>query len=209
MEHETPMDAGFDGNGEGARDQLIRVALDLFAENGYAGTSIRDIAKRTGKSVSNVYHYFQNKEELWLAIVGKTVSELPEKLRKVALSEGEPVERFVRLMKTHLAEGVNFQQETRIFFINEGSLSPKGRTSNRRIQKEILDIYVGQLRLLQSHGLIRTRNVKILAFNILGVLNWHLRWFNNDGELSAENVHDEMIDFILYGSCGLQREDLK
>ena len=73
MEHDTPMDASIDGNGEGARDQLIRVAIDLFAENGYAGTSIRDIAKRTGKSVSNVYHYFQNKEDLWLAIIGKTV----------------------------------------------------------------------------------------------------------------------------------------
>ncbi|MCA8894027.1 MAG: TetR family transcriptional regulator, partial [Amphiplicatus sp.] len=47
MEHDTPMDASIDGNGEGARDQLIRVAIDLFAENGYAGTSIRDIAKRT------------------------------------------------------------------------------------------------------------------------------------------------------------------
>jgi len=40
------------------RDELIQVAIDLFATHGYAGTSIRDIANTTGHSVSNVYHYF-------------------------------------------------------------------------------------------------------------------------------------------------------
>jgi len=190
----------------GTRGHLLEVALDLFAENGFAGTSIRDIAKRTGKSVSNVYHHFENKEELWLAILEYSVNGMPDTLRAVAHGEGEPLERFARLLKTHLGTSVQHQRETKIFFIDEERLSPRGKEINRRIQKEILDIYVEQLRILQSHGFIRTKHVKILAFNILGVLNWHLRWFDPKGELSPEIVHAELTDFILYGTCGLPRE---
>lgn len=86
------------------RDELLEIAIDLFAEKGYVGTSIRDIAKAIDRSVSNVYHYFENKEELWLAILEYSVQGLPEKLRAVAHGDGEPLDRFKNLIKVHLEE---------------------------------------------------------------------------------------------------------
>jgi len=182
---------------------LLEVAIDLFAERGFAGTSIRDIAKAIGKSVSNVYHYFENKEELWLAILEHSVKGLPETLREIAHGEGEPLERFERLLRAHLQTVVTHQRESKIFLINEEMLSPKGKEINKKIQKEIFDIYVEQMRLLQSHNLVKTKRVQILAFNILGVLNWHLRWYDPKGNLSMEETHEEMIGFILHGMCGV------
>ena len=44
----------------GRREELLQAALDLFSENGFKGTSIRDIANSLGVSVSVIYHYFQN-----------------------------------------------------------------------------------------------------------------------------------------------------
>ena len=51
------------------KDKIIRVAIDLFSAKGFKGTSIRDIASAMGMSISNIYHYFGNKEGLWLAIL--------------------------------------------------------------------------------------------------------------------------------------------
>jgi AcrR family transcriptional regulator len=46
------------------RDEIFRQALELFSEKGYAGTSMRELAKRCGTTASNVYNYFPSKEDL-------------------------------------------------------------------------------------------------------------------------------------------------
>lgn len=186
----------------GSRDELLEVAIELFAERGFVGTSIRDIAKAVGRSVSNVYHYFDSKEALWLAILEYSVKGLPETLRAVAHGEGAPLERFENLLRTHLRASTRHLRESKIFMIDEERLSPEGKVINRRIQKEILDIYVEQMRILQSHNLLRTKHVKILAFNVLGTINWYLRWYDPKGDLGEDEVHDEIIDFVMHGICG-------
>jgi AcrR family transcriptional regulator len=50
--------------------KIIKSAKHLFLENGFNGTSIRDIAKKANVQSSLIYHYFSNKVELW-----KTVKE--------------------------------------------------------------------------------------------------------------------------------------
>lgn len=189
-----------------SKDELLEVAIDLFAANGYAGTSIRDIAQAVNRSVSNVYHHFQNKEDLWLAILEYSVHDMPEKLRKAAYGEGAPMENFCRLVRTHLQLSALHCREWKIFFIDEERLSPKGKQINRDIQKEILDIYVEQLRIMKSHGLIRTRNIKVLAFNVLGVINWFLRWRDPQRGLDEEEIYDEIVSFVLYGACGEENQ---
>ncbi len=188
-----------------SKDELLEVAIDLFAANGYAGTSIRDIANAIGRSVSNVYHHFRNKEDLWFAILEYSVRGLPEKLREVAFADGDPLQNFEDLVRTHLRSSVLHRRETKIFFIDEERLSPEGKKVNRKIQKEILDIYVSQLRILQSHGLIRTKHIKVLAFNVLGTINWFLRWYDPERGLGEDEVYEEIVSFVLHGIRGVQQ----
>jgi len=42
---------------------IISVAIDLFWENGYMGTSLRDIAEACGFEAANLYNYFRSKEQ--------------------------------------------------------------------------------------------------------------------------------------------------
>lgn len=188
-----------------SKDELLEVAIDLFSANGYAGTSIRDIANAVGRSVSNVYHHFRNKEDLWFAILEYSVRGLPEKLREVAFRDGDPLDNFQALIRTHLQSSVLHRRETKIFFVDEERLSPEGKKLNRTIQKDILDIYVSQLRILQSHGHIRTKHIKVLAFNVLGTINWFLRWYDPERGLDENDVYEEILSFVLYGACGEQQ----
>lgn len=188
--------------GEQQRDELLEVAIELFAKNGYAGTSIRDIAKLTGRSVSNVYHYFEDKEALWLAILEYSVQGLPEVLRDAAAGASEPRERFRRMVHAHLAHSVKHRREVKIFFIDEERLSPAGKRINKRVQKEIFDVYLEELGRLRVAGLVATPNVRVLAFNVLGVINWYLRWQDRVAGISLEETHDEIVNFALYGMRG-------
>ena len=182
------------------REELLETAVTLFSEKGFQGTSIREIAKQMDVSVSNLYHYFNNKEGLWMALLEYSIQELPIRLEEAVARGNTSLESFRHLVKEHLHQSTLHQRESRMFLIENDNLSEEGQRSNRRIQMRILNIYIRQLEKLQAEGVVRAGNLKIKAFNILGVINWHLRWYRADGSMSAEEVHKEIVDFILHGA---------
>lgn len=190
------------GERSGRREELLQTAVDLFAANGFKGTSIRDIASTLGVSVSVIYHYFNNKEDLWSAILDYSVKGLPDRLEKAAAGGGHALERFRRVLRAHLAASSAYQKESKIFLIDYDRMSASGDQASKSIQKRVLDVYVGLLDAMQEEGLVKSAHTKILAFNLLGVVNWYLRWYRLDGPLSPDEVYEEIVSFVLYGVIG-------
>ena len=75
------------------KDMIIRVAIDLFSAKGFKGTSIRDIAHAMGMSISNIYHYFGNKDGLLLAILERSSKGLVESLHEISEMDMDPLTR--------------------------------------------------------------------------------------------------------------------
>lgn len=189
------------GTGE-TEKKLIEAAIDLFSTCGFKGTSIRDIAKATGMTISNLYYYFNNKEGLLLSILERSSRHLVDTLQGVSELAMEPFERFKLLVRTHLSLVKVHKKEAKIFFLDEEHLSPEGNKLNKQFQLDILNIYRLALQNLQAKGLIKYQHLTVLAFNILGVINWHLRWYRPEGSLSLEDSTEEIMDFILHGILG-------
>lgn len=53
--------------------ELLEAALDLFVEKGFASTRLEDVAKRAGVSKGTLYLYYENKEDLFKAVVRSTI----------------------------------------------------------------------------------------------------------------------------------------
>lgn len=62
--------------GDERKKQLLQFALDVFIEKGYYGTSTREIARRAGVSSGLLFHYFSNKESIYLELVKIGVEEM-------------------------------------------------------------------------------------------------------------------------------------
>ena len=184
------------------KDRIIRVAIDLFSTKGFKGTSIRDIASAMGMSISNIYHYFGNKEGLWLAILEYSAKGIVEKLRQISELEMEPLARFKLLLDTHIRRSKHHTKESKIFFIDEEHLTAEGNKINQKIQREILGIYIKELRNLETMGYMNCKSLTVLAFNILGVINWHLRWYRPEGSMSLEEISQEIVSFVMHGMLG-------
>lgn len=60
--------------------RILAAAQHLFAEKGFAATSIQEIAQEAGVSKSNVFHHFKSKEELYVAVIGCACSEAGERV---------------------------------------------------------------------------------------------------------------------------------
>ncbi|WP_436533525.1 TetR/AcrR family transcriptional regulator [Actinoplanes sp. HUAS TT8] len=62
-------DDGVDSRRTDTRERALRVALGLFARQGYAGTSLREIAEQLGVTKAALYFHFRSKEEILTAIL--------------------------------------------------------------------------------------------------------------------------------------------
>ncbi|MFI6520235.1 TetR/AcrR family transcriptional regulator [Spirillospora sp. NPDC050679] len=56
-------------SGDARREQILHVAMQEFAENGYRGTSLAKVAERAGLSQPGLLHHFRNKEQLLVAVL--------------------------------------------------------------------------------------------------------------------------------------------
>ncbi|MCU1691900.1 MAG: transcriptional regulator, TetR family [Frankiales bacterium] len=76
------------------RERVLREAVRLFGESGFAGTSVRSVAAAAGVSPANVMHHFGTKDALREAADERVVGELTETLKGAARAvlDGDPVE---------------------------------------------------------------------------------------------------------------------
>ena len=192
-----------------SKEKLVNVAIELFSTRGFKGTSIRDIANAMDMSISNIYHYFGNKEGLLLAVLGHSSKGLVEKLGEISQMDLDPLERFKLLIKKHIKLSEFYKKEIKIFFLDEEHLSPEGMKINNQTQTDILQIHIKSLKDLKKAGYLQCESTTIAAFNILGIINWQLRWYRTDGSLTLEEVSGEIISFILHGILGSNPSDIK
>lgn len=99
------------------REQLRSVALQLFAEKGYDGTSLREIAERLGVTKAAVYYHFRSKEEILVSLIEDFLTELDELVRwandqpRDAAFRTEVLRRYSELLSAHGVELARFVQQ--------------------------------------------------------------------------------------------------
>jgi AcrR family transcriptional regulator len=190
-----------------SKEKITQAAIGLFAARGFRGTSIRGIARAIGTSASNIYHYFGNKEGLMLAILQHTNAPLISQLEAISKKDMDPLARFKLLIETHIHLTVQYMQPSKITNINEEHLSREGERVSKQLQRTILNFYTKELRILHGLGFVRSKNLTILALNILAAINWMVRWYRRDGKLSIDEISKETVSFALYGALGFPQAD--
>ncbi|MFJ5103585.1 TetR/AcrR family transcriptional regulator [Streptomyces sp. NPDC088554] len=83
------------------RAGIIRAARDSFAEHGYEGASLRDIAKRAGITHAAVLHHFENKDELLTAVLAQRDDEEWERGFAEAGALDSPAQYLGELLRRH------------------------------------------------------------------------------------------------------------
>ena len=85
------------------RQKLIDIARQLFAKRGVANTTMNDIAVASGKGRRTLYTYFNNKEEVYSAVIESELERLSDKLDEVAAMKMRPLDKVIELIYTHLS----------------------------------------------------------------------------------------------------------
>jgi hypothetical protein len=139
---------------------------------------------------------------LWSEIIDYSVRVLPQKLEIALKDDGSAIDRFRSLLSAHLESSEFYRKESKMFLVDLNRLSSSGDAVAQDIQRRILDIYVRVIEELRTEGLVKSAHAKIVAFNVLGVINWYLRWYRPDGPIPVGRIYEEIISFVLYGAIG-------
>ena len=83
---------------ENTRQTILKASIELFAQNGYANVSVRDIAKVVGIKPASLYYHFKSKESLYLSAVEESFSKKNQIFTEVLLlpvSAEEKLKRYI------------------------------------------------------------------------------------------------------------------
>lgn len=113
------------------RQRALDVALELFAEQGYEKTSLREIAERLDVTKAALYYHFASKEALLEGIVDSLVEPADE---LVAWSQTQPrtaefrqeyLRRLAQLLQGHLGQWISFMQQNQPALRDQGEAGQK------------------------------------------------------------------------------------
>ena len=183
-----------------AKDKLLRAATDLFYRKGYAATTIQDIGSKAGISSSLIYHYFATKEELLFEIVESTRNSFEAILLKIQRDTPNPLDCLREIIRaTVIHPNSETKKETKVFLDENYWLTKKHKERVKQRERELYDIVVTKVAEAQERGLAKGLPATIVAFNIIGVLNWSYRWYKANGNLTIEEIAAVMVDFVMEG----------
>ncbi len=105
------------GEGHTRREEILHAAKELFLEQGYDATTIRQIADRVGISAPALYLYFKDKEGLMLALCDQTFGHLIEAIGEIENTVANPLERIRRFGDAYARFGLTHPDEYRLVFM--------------------------------------------------------------------------------------------
>jgi AcrR family transcriptional regulator len=115
------------------RDRILEAAMDLFAEEGFSGTTISEVERRVGLAAGtgSLYRHFPSKEALLAAAVEREISriraEIQQHAKEAAIADdGDPAERRLRAYRSRLHDMRRCDRLFRLM-LNEGERAPELR----------------------------------------------------------------------------------
>lgn len=110
----------------GAR-AILSAALDAFAERGYHGTSVRDIADRVGTSSAALYHHFPSKHDILVTLMREGIDRLVRDSEATLERHDDPVAALAALVRVHVLVHTEGQHGSLVGNTELRSLEPDSR----------------------------------------------------------------------------------
>jgi AcrR family transcriptional regulator len=188
------------------KERIIREAIDLFTERGYANTSTRELVRRLGMTKSSIYSHFSSKDEILGIIVQRAGTKVLATLNEVIEKNDDPVECLKRMIFRFVCLLEVMSKETSIFASELAQLPAEYKETCAEQHRQIYNLFRGKIREIEGSHFIDSNYSTLVSFSILGAINWVYRWHDDAGSLSMKDVADGIVNLVF---DGILRGDIK
>ena len=177
---------------------MLKSAAAAFRKLGYHGATVEQIAAALRMKKGNLYYYFRNKEEILFACHEYSHDRLQELLDQVVRGTAPADEKLRRLILSTVHVILDELHGTALLLDLE-ALSP----AHLKAVVVRRDRFDRGMRLILEEGIatgvFAPGDSKLVAFAMLGALNWIARWFNPAGPASSEDIATRFADYLIAG----------
>lgn len=173
------------------KQEIIRTASTLFSGKGYHNTTMDEIAQIVDMRKPSLYYYFASKEDMLWYILEGAVSRLLEDARNAVSGNSlGPMAKLEALLKVHVGH-VQSSREAIIVFLNERSALTDARGARYLAWRRDYDqMYLDVIQDGQRKRVFRQADARLLSYGILGMYNWMVQWFDPNGAMTVEEIHN-------------------
>jgi AcrR family transcriptional regulator len=180
------------------REAILEHAAFLFARQGYASTSMNQVADACGLSKATLYHYYRDKYALLVSIAEGHVSRLEAVVRDVLARALEPEARLRTLIREVLVEYAHAQDAHRV--LTEDVRFLEAPDQERVLGKERWLVRAfSEVVVAVRPDLKRASMGKPLTMFLFGMINWMFTWVRADGALDYDALAPIVADLFVGG----------
>lgn len=151
------------------RDHILAAATRLFAEKGYEGASMSDLAERVGLRKASLFHHFASKEELREAVLSRLVQDVGTAIGLAASGEGSYAERLDALTAALPRVLALHPYAARVLFREGMEWGPSERGNVATGVQAVLDAAVEFIGAGQRAGVFRAGEPRHYVVSLIGI----------------------------------------
>ncbi len=198
------------------RGLVVRDILDhagrLFAEQGFDGTTLQDIADAMGVGRSALYYYFKSKDEILATLVGETSGRALIIVKAVRdRSDLDTEGKLSEMVRSLVLDRAENPGQFRMLDRTESSMPPKLAAEHRDARRQVLAELVELIHEGVASGVFRALDERVAALSILGMCNWVAWWHRPGADQSTHPIADQIaqsaVDVMRHNGPGSARAD--
>jgi len=159
--------------------EICAAALEVFAEKGFAAAKLEEIARRAGVSKGTLYLYFEDKEELFRAVVRDTVAPNIEAVRDAVISADLPFGEVVPMFLARFADIARRLPVGAVakMVIGESRNFPElAKVWHDQVASRAIAMLSGLIEKAQEKGEVRSGDPRLHAFSLMGPMLMGVIW---------------------------------
>lgn len=180
--------------------EVVDNSAELFYRDGYASTSVNDIADALGITKGSLYHYIQSKEDLLFAIIERLHELTLDNLRRNQDTAGTAIDRLLDYFTGHIRINTRLLHQAAVGHTELGQLGEQRRATIVAQRDEVQSHVRALLTEGQSTGEVRRDlDIKTTSIFMFCSANSVHTWFCPDGPLDADEVAARLAEYIVAG----------
>jgi AcrR family transcriptional regulator len=176
--------------------RVERTAAKVFAERGYEGANLEEIAAQLDLRGPSLYHYFSSKEELFLRCVRSSADEVITRLEAVAAAEPDPAERLRLLFREQVLIEVRDYPDFLPLFLTVRLPAADLRAQLLELRRQHEAVFQRATEQLRDARGIDTARASLALRVAFGALAYLPDWFDPAGPLGVEELAERMAETL-------------
>jgi AcrR family transcriptional regulator len=176
-------------------DRLTDVALAVFAQRGFDGASMDDVARAAGITKAAIYHHVSGKEELLERGLRRALEALFAMLDEPGASEGRPIDRLRYIVRRVAELAIEVLPELTVLVRARGNSDTERNAIERR--RAFDAIVAGIVRAAQEAGEFDPAlDAAIVVRLIFGMCNSIVEWYRPHGRYTSSDIADAVVRIV-------------